>query len=187
MHLRHNLAVVAAAIATAVSVSACGQEHNATARSASPVPATPTDPETTACRAHIPPRLLPTWARTGFSDPRPHMPYVLGAKGSIAAIVWADPLVSPPAKEVSNKILWVSHAPIRPGVNNLDISAQRIDGEKPIGKPVSRQVVGGPGPSIIDLPAAGCWHLTLRWSGHTDTMDLRYSPLGRGQAAAPKY
>ena len=35
-------------------------------------------------------------------------------------------------------------------------------------------VPGGPGPSIIDLPAPGCWTLHLSWSGHTDELQLRY-------------
>jgi hypothetical protein len=43
-------------------------------------------------------------------------------------------------------------------------------------EPVRRTVAGGPGPSIVDLPAAGCWRLALTWSGHTDTMDLVYRP-----------
>jgi hypothetical protein len=107
------------------------------------------------------------------------MPYVLGAKGAIAAIVWADPLVSPPARDYNNKILWVSRTPLQLGGGDLRISAQRIDGGKSVGSPVARSVQGGPGPSIIDLPAAGCWRLSLSWSGHTDTMDLRYSPGAR--------
>lgn len=42
--------------------------------------------------------------------------------------------------------------------------------------PVQRRTVGGgPGPSIIDMPTAGCWQFTLRWSGHTDTVDLPYA------------
>ena len=44
-----------------------------------------------------------------------------------------------------------------------------------MGKPVSRTVAGGPGPSIIDLPAAGCWRMALTWSGHSDSIDLRYA------------
>jgi hypothetical protein len=35
-------------------------------------------------------------------------------------------------------------------------------------------VPGGPGPSVIDLPAPGCWTLRLSWSGHTDELKLRY-------------
>jgi len=30
---------------------------------------------------------------------------------------------------------------------------------------VNRLVRGGPGPSIINLPTAGCWRLALRWAG----------------------
>src|SRR4051812_47396919 len=179
MVVRPHLAAVAAALATALAVSACGEHRAASAASAAsaqragahPVgsqpsaaaPASPYSREATACQAHIPSRLLPSWARTGFSDPRPHMPYVHGAQGAIAAIVWADPLVSPAAKDVSNKILWVSHSPFRPGGGSLRIRAQRLVGSKPVGRPVTREVIGGPGPSIIDLPAAGCWRLSLSW------------------------
>ena len=35
----------------------------------------------------------------------------------------------------------------------------------------------GPGeiyPSFVDVPLPGCWTFTLRWHGHTDTIDLPY-------------
>jgi hypothetical protein len=28
----------------------------------------------------------------------------------------------------------------------------------------------------VDLSAAGCWHVDLRWGGYTDTISLRYAP-----------
>jgi hypothetical protein len=40
---------------------------------------------------------------------------------------------------------------------------------------VQRTVAGGPGPSIVDLPAPGCWRLTLRWAGRADQVDLAYA------------
>jgi hypothetical protein len=43
-----------------------------------------------------------------------------------------------------------------------------------VGAHVTREVVGGPGPSIINLPVPGCWRFTLRWSGQIDTTDLAY-------------
>jgi hypothetical protein len=125
------------------------------------------------CRPSVIVGVLPVWARDGFSDPKPRMPYVLGRAGKIAAILWADPLRSPPPKDHSNKILWVSHAPAVPG-SDLRISAQRMTGSKRVGAPVARRVMGSPGPSIVDLPSPGCWRLTLRWSGRVDTLDLRY-------------
>jgi hypothetical protein len=102
------------------------------------------------------------------------MPYVLGKAGAIAAIQWADPLVSPPSAHYNNKILWVSRRPQIPG-SDLQITAQKLAGKTLVGPLVHRAVTGGPGPSIINLPSAGCWRLKLRWSGRSDTLDLRYA------------
>ena len=33
--------------------------------------------------------------------------------------------------------------------------------------------LGGAG--MVDLPAAGCWRLTMRWSARSDGLDLRYA------------
>jgi hypothetical protein len=121
------------------------------------------------CAADVPSRVLPEWARSGFSEAAPRMPYVLGERGDIAAIIFGYPLHQPPLPDRSNKILWVSRAPLETG-GPLEIAA-RLDGA---GEPVTRRVGGGPGPSIIDLPQPGCWHLTLHWSGHTDAMRLTY-------------
>jgi hypothetical protein len=90
-------------------------------------------------------------------------------RGDIVAILWADhnPLHAPPLPKVSNKILWVSR------VNQGHLPAPYPG--PPDGKPDrDRQVAGGPGPSIIDLPAAGCWSVNLSWSGHHDHLTLRY-------------
>jgi hypothetical protein len=125
------------------------------------------------CRAEVTVGVLPMWARAGFRDPNPQMPYVLGRAEQIAGILFGYPLRSPPRKGRNNKILWVSHVPTTPG-SDLRISAQRMTGSEPVGSPVTRKVIGGPGPSIINLPAAGCWRLSLQWSGQSDKLDLRY-------------
>jgi hypothetical protein len=101
------------------------------------------------------------------------MPHVLGASGNIAAIIFDYPLLSPPSEARSNKVLWVSRVPTTPR-SDLLIEAQRIQGSQPVGPALTRTVTGGPGPSEIDLPSPGCWRLTLRWSGHVDTLDLQY-------------
>jgi hypothetical protein len=116
--------------------------------------------------------VLPEWARTGFSDPRPKIAHALGRSERVAAILFGD-LVSPPRKDSGNKILWVSRDPVK-AMSDLRISAQRVEDGRPVGRPVRRVVVGGPGPSGIDMPAAGCWRMTLRWSGRTDELDLAY-------------
>ena len=118
--------------------------------------------------------VLPAWARTGFSDPMPRAPHAIGRHGRIAAVVLGDPLLSPPGAQRSNKILWVSRQPAKPP-SDLRIRAQRVEGGRPVGEPVRRIVDGGPGPSTINLPAAGCWRLSLRWSGRSDELALRYA------------
>lgn len=126
-----------------------------------------------ACHSVVHHGVLPSWARTGFSDPRPRLPHVIGRSGEIAALIFGYPLHSPPLENRGNKILWVSRSTVKP-LSDLRIRAQRMEGRRRVGRPVTRVVVGGPGPSGIDLPAPGCWRLTLRWSGRTDELDLRY-------------
>ncbi len=129
--------------------------------------------ETQACSSRVLYGTLPVWARAGFSNPKPRMPHVLSASGKITAILWANPLLSPPPRDHSNKILWVARAADSSG-SDLLISAQRMNGASKIGSPVARRLSGGPGPSIINMPAAGCWRFTLRWGGRRDAIDLRY-------------
>ena len=97
----------------------------------------------------------------------PRTPYVMGDSGDIAAILFAQPLTTPPSPDHSNKILWVSR--VGDG-SSLRITATLRDGSAT----ATRVVDGGPGPSIIDLPKPGCWHLTLQWGDNSDTLDLTY-------------
>jgi hypothetical protein len=62
-----------------------------------------------------------------------------------------------------------------PRFGTMYISAQRMRGTLFLGRPVSRVVPGGPGPSTINLPAAGCWRFTLTWRTGHDTLDLAYA------------
>ena len=99
------------------------------------------------------------------------MPHVIGGQGNIVAILWArtDALHAPPLGQRPNKILWVSRLATKPGAP-LRILAT-LDGSR---RTADRSVAGGPGPSYVDLPAAGCWTLHLTWSGHRDRLELGY-------------
>ncbi len=122
---------------------------------------------------------LPVWARDGFHPPGRSQPHVISAQGEITAVLWAWPcaLLAPPSSVRNNKILWVSKVGLTPE-SNLQISARRLVGSTLVGPAQQRVVIGGPGPSIINMPAAGCWRFTLRWSGHVDSVDLEYSANG---------
>jgi hypothetical protein len=122
-----------------------------------------------ACHPTVHSGIIPGWARGGFSAPRPRMPFAVSRHQRMAALVFGFPLLDPPDPRRANKILWVSHA-AGPG-HRLRISAQRMDGRRRAGAPLQRTV--DVGPSTVNLPA-GCWRLTLRWSGRSDQIDLRY-------------
>ncbi len=66
----------------------------------------------------------------------------------------------------NNKILWIA----RSGGGPLTIVAT----EQATGQTVTRQLPNGPGPSVVDLPTAGCWRFALSWSGQHDEMLIRY-------------
>jgi hypothetical protein len=139
------------------------------AATATPAPA-PTPTSEAPCRMTVATDALPTWARAGFTGDGSGSPHVVSRDGDMLGVVFGAPLQAPPAPDRGNKILWVSKAALTPG-DDLLITAKR-DGST---ETAERKVMGGPVPSIIDLPTAGCWRLTLRWSGHTDTMDLTYA------------
>ena len=106
------------------------------------------------CPAQVAPALLPAWARTGFSDPKPEIPYVAGADGGIVGILFGQPLTSPPADGRGNKVLWV----VQEDAGPLRIEARLGPDDEPV---VVDSVTG---PSTLDLPQAGCWHLDLAWA-----------------------
>jgi hypothetical protein len=110
---------------------------------------------------------LPTWARAGFSPPGQTTTYVQGVGGDIVGVLFGHQLRSPQPRGQQNKILWVSR--IGSG-GPLRIAASLVDSDIA----VVRYVQGGPGPSIVDLPAAGCWRFDLTWSGHSDQLYVPY-------------
>ncbi|MDG4810317.1 hypothetical protein O7634_26490 [Micromonospora sp. WMMD1120] len=160
----------ALAASTAVLIAGCTTANSDAATPSSGATASPA-----GCATRVETGALPDWADAGFhGDTRP--PHVFGAKGDIVAVLFAHPLRVTRTDGSNNKILWVARAttassdPAAPAT--LVITATR-DGTDTT---VTREVAGGPGPSIIDLPEAGCWRLNLRWSGHTDTINLTYAP-----------
>ncbi|MEU5781205.1 hypothetical protein [Micromonospora lupini] len=135
---------------------------------------TPSVRAATGCASRVETGSLPDWADEGFhGDTR--MPHVFGARGDIVAVLFTHPLAQVRTDGSTNKILWVSRpvttSPATYSPATLVITAT-LDGTD---TRVTREVAGGPGPSIIDMPRAGCWHLDLRWGGRTDTMDLVYA------------
>jgi hypothetical protein len=111
---------------------------------------------------------LPVWARSGFTPPDIAMPHVMGAGGSIVAILWATPdaLHAPALPNMANKILWVSRVSSGPMTVRATLAGST--------RTATVDLPNGPGPSYVNMPAPGCWTLRLSWGGHTDQLSLRY-------------
>jgi len=172
--MKLNRLGAAAAVVVVVLTAGC--------TAATPAPAPP------PCASEVRRDVLPEWARAGFSEPSPSgIPYVLGDRGSILGVIFGHPLTAPPASEGrANKILWVANPAADPSPDAAAPSGMRIDARLAGSTEVVRQEVpGGPGPSIVDLPRPGCWQLTLTWSNHTDTLDLRYEPRVASPSLSP--
>jgi hypothetical protein len=176
--MRHGVVLVPLAVVTLL-VAACSNSQpsprpqpptaRASAARANSAQAGPVTSD--GCAGQPPVSPLPVWARSGFRPADLAMPHVTGEAGNIVAILWAtrDALHSPSLQDRSNKILWVSRIPLV-APNPLVIKATLADSART----ATVSVPGGPGPSIINLPAPGCWTLHLSWSGHIDELKLRY-------------
>ena len=122
-----------------------------------------------ACRPHPVDDVIPGWASSGFHPAAYRMYYELGRSDRIVALLWAHPLRSPQSPRYFNKILWVSRLPVNG--SPMLIRAQQMKGTHDVGMPVTETVVGGPGPSYVNMPSPGCWRMTLTWSGYRDSLD----------------
>jgi hypothetical protein len=120
-------------------------------------------------KGSIPPEL-----ERAAGDNAPHgLPVVYADPPVLAGFVFGYPLRSGSPQDPSNKVLWVV-AGGRTGP--LVIDAHPATASQP-SVHLSFPDNSGPGniyPSGVDVPTAGCWHLTLAWSGHTAQLDLAY-------------
>ena len=123
-------------------------------------------PQASSCRSTVVTGVLPVWARGGFSDPQPVMPYVTSAGGGIIAILF-EPLTGPPASADGDKVLWVWR---NPAEATSVRAVARLNGTGPA---LPRFATDVTGPSAVSLPSAGCWRVSITWPGGSDTIDLQ--------------
>src|SRR4029078_49353 len=90
--------LVALALAGCASGGSGSSQAGANKEPVASVSPTPAPAPGTACGRHHRPKVLPRWARSGFSGPKPSVGYVLGDSGNIAAIMVVShhSLSSPP-------------------------------------------------------------------------------------------
>ena len=158
----------------ALAMSACtaaSDTPTTNAPATAKVSATSPAPHASACQTSVDTGVLPNWALGGFSSASAAtIAHVLGQHGQIVAVLFNNPPRANGDPRVENKILWVS----KPAPTGDILKIRGI--LEPGAMTMSWAVAGGPGPSGINFPEAGCWDLTLSWSGHTDTMAIPASP-----------
>ena len=107
----------------------------------------------------------------------PNSPYVISDAGNAVGYMFGFRLRAVNSDGTSsNKILWYVRLP-RDG-HPLHIEARPRGRQAPV---VQSDHPSGasPGeiyPSSVDVPKPGCWHITLSWGPHTDSVDLEYLP-----------
>jgi hypothetical protein len=178
--MKRCLALLGAAVlcaAVLLAAGGCTGAHPAPAAATQAAAATTPAVGSTAGCGHTPVRTdgLPAW--TASAGSLPGMPYVSSTDGDLVGALFGMPLhVRPVPDGHSNKILWIVRLP-RNG-ESLRLTGHLLGGHAP-DVHATEPADSSPGeiyPSIVDVPAAGCWHFTAVWSGHTSTVDLYYTP-----------
>jgi hypothetical protein len=113
----------------------------------------------------------PGWAAS--ANP-PDLPLVTANEGNLIGSLFAGRLRAGHPENPSNKILWIVREP-RQGAS-LRLTLRPVQGTAPE-VALTRPADSGPGeiyPSIVDVPAPGCWRVTAEWNGNRATLDLLY-------------
>ena len=170
---------MAVAVIAAAAITACSAASGPAApphKGGGALPAASAGPVTAAgCLARRINGPLPVWARGGFHPPGMSIDHVMGVRGDIVAILWGGPktsLYAPPRTNQNNKILWVARQPL-PVLSPSPMTIRAtLNGAHLV---ANRELPNGPGPSLVNLPAPGCWTLNLSWAGLQDQVDLWYT------------
>jgi hypothetical protein len=117
----------------------------------------------------------PVWAQGGWNVVKGapwSVPWALGSGGNAVAFVFARQLVagsSPRTDGTNNKVLWVAKG----------TATSFVVAGIPPGATQPAVTVNG-GPSIVDVPSAGCWKFQLTWGAAqaSSTINLDVLPVG---------
>ena len=120
----------------------------------------------------------PAWAQAGWTvvkgAPWP-VPWATGTHGDFVAFLFATELVAGPSPRVDgsdNKVLWVTKD--FPPLGNATIEGRPLGRSQPV-------VTIADGPSVVDLPQAGCWTFRPSWTAKgrpISSINLEVLPAG---------
>jgi hypothetical protein len=120
----------------------------------------------------------PFWAQSGWTNPKGTpwpVPWAFGTDGTTVAYLFATQLVagsSPRVDSSQNKVLW--EAKDSPSGASVLVEGHPLGASQPV-------VTIPGGPSITDVPTAGCWTFRLSWNSNrprSSTINLEVLPAG---------
>lgn len=124
----------------------------------------------------------PVWAQGGWqhlvSGAPWAVPWAKGTGGQAVAFLFAKQLVagtSPRIDGTNNKVLWEANG----GYSNFVVEAI------PPGGTQALVTVNG-GPSIMDVPSAGCWKFRLTWGSPQASSTINLDVLPAGSMPPPQ-
>ncbi|HEX4033921.1 MAG TPA: hypothetical protein VHX66_05715 [Solirubrobacteraceae bacterium] len=162
--MRKRLAVLLCVLAPVLVAAAASPAGGVAATACSP-----------AAIHHGPP---PAWTGAAFGPSTGgHVPpFAVSGHAAAAAFFFAPTLRAGNPSNPANKVLWVVRYA-------RDGSPLRISGRYGANTAVTAKSSwpdnSSPGeiyPSYVNLPRAGCWELTLRWSSHQARIDVEVHP-----------
>jgi hypothetical protein len=125
--------------------------------------------------------LPPVWAQGGWNQPSAPwgVPWAFGTGENTVAYVFATQLVagvSPRVDGTNNKVLWEAKD---------DPTETLVVEGRPLGQSQPVVTIAG-GPSIVDVPTAGCWTFHLSWGpGGRQSSTINFQVLPAGSAPSP--
>ena len=121
----------------------------------------------------------PVWAQVGWSHAKGTswpVPWAFGTGDTAVAYLFATQLVaggSPRLDGSNNKVLW--EAKDHPSGEGVIVEGRPLRQSQPV-------ITVNGGPSITDVPTAGCWTFKLSWSSSgrqsSTTINLQALPAG---------
>lgn len=130
--------------------------------------------DTVVYSGDVPAWLIAAGGGSGAPSGAPtYLPYVIADPPIAGGYLFAFPLHS--GSHDPSKILWAMGLP-RDG-SDLVIRAHPLTASRPV-ITETLPADSSPGeiyPDGLEVPAAGCWQLTLSWSGHQALLDLAYT------------
>jgi hypothetical protein len=162
---------------TVVLLASCGGSGAGPTRSSSrpkPPASASSDADAPCIAARIHRGAPPAWTAAAWSESSPgfRIPYALASNDAAGAFFFLKALRAGHPSNPANKVLWIVRFP-RNG-NPLTITA-RLGTDPSEVVHTSWPANSSPGeiyPSIIDLPKAGCWRLSLAWGPHRARIDI---------------